>query len=261
MAINNNTVYLGYGQEKVTTTTSLGRALGTRGETPDGRVFYWSFSGEAIGAGQLTMQKAGVANHDMDQATQAAAAIGDTSIAMTTAGTDVTIDQYGDGYIYINDGPGEGHIYRIASPGTGGTAGRAHPARSGAGTLVLQLAGGETVREALTTADSLVGLMENPYKDVEIWDANDIDGPALGVAPTEIDDNTYFWNQTFGPCNVLMDNTTFVLGSGVEGSTATDGAVTLHDVSGNSDRKLLGVVQLIVAASTDYGLVDLSIRA
>lgn len=260
MAINNNTVYLAYGADKATTTTSLGRALGTRGETPDGAAYRWSFSGEAIGAGQLTMQKAGIALHDMDLAVQAARAVGAQTIALTLGSTAATIDQYGDGTVYINDGAGEGHRYRIKSAGTGGTAGQAHAAVSSAGTITVNLVGDEVVREALTTGTSLAGLSENPYKDVEIFDANDIDGPALGVAPTEIADNTYFWNQTSGLAACLMDNTTFVLGSAVGGSAVTDGAVTLHDTSANTDRIALGTVALIVAASSDYGQVQLTIK-
>ena len=53
--------------------------------TPDGRCFRWAFSGEAIGAGQLVMQKGAVANHDMDLATAAAAAVGATTITVTIA--------------------------------------------------------------------------------------------------------------------------------------------------------------------------------
>lgn len=247
------------GSEKITTTTSLGRPLGTVGRTPDGRTFRWSLAGEAIGAGQLTMQKAGIANHDMDLAVQADAAVGATSISLTLGATEATIDQYGGGYLYTNDGAGEGHLYKIAEPGSGGTAGRAHAAADASGTITVNLAGNDAVREAIGTSDTLGGLMENPYKDVEIYDANDIDGPPLGVAPGEVANDEYFWNQTNGVASCLMDNTTFVLGSAVEPSTATDGAVTLHDVSGNTDRAPIGTVTLIVGASTDYGIVDLNI--
>lgn len=262
MAINNNTVYLGYGAEKAVISTSLGRPLGTRGETPDGRVFYWSFSGEGIGAGKLTMQKAGVAGHDMDQVLQAAAAVGDTEISITLGATAVTIDQYGGGYIYVNSNEGKGHIYKIAEAGVGGTAGRAHLAETtGTGTLKVHLAGGEIVRVAMLTATSELGLMENPYKDVEIFDNSDIDGPALGVAPAEIANNRYFWNQSWGMAACLMDNTTFVLGDAVNASEVTAGAMSLKDDSEEDDRRALGTIQHIVAASADYGLVMLSIRA
>lgn len=259
MSISNNTIYLGWGQDKAVTTDQR-HPLGTRGELPDGSVFYYSKAGEAIGAGQLTMQKAGVALHDMDLALQTAAAVGDQSIAVTLGATAATIDQYGDGTIYVNDGPGEGHRYHIKTAGVGGTAGQAHAAVASAGTLTAFLNDNEQVREAMTTAASLLGLMENSYSDVEIFDANDIDGPALGVAPTEIADNEFFWNQTAGDAACLMDATTFVLGSAVEASSSVDGAVTLHDVSANTDREALGTVQLIVAASGDSGMVKLSIR-
>ena len=30
------------------------------------------------------------------------------------------VNEYKDGYLYVNDGPGEGHIYRIKVPSDGG---------------------------------------------------------------------------------------------------------------------------------------------
>ena len=66
-----------YGDEKATSTSEVfGIPLGTRMILPDGRVFYYAFSQGAIGAGQLCMMVAGVANHDGDNAIAAAAAVG-----------------------------------------------------------------------------------------------------------------------------------------------------------------------------------------
>ena len=174
-------VNIPWGAEKATTTTKREHPLGAVGMTPDGRCFRWAFAGEAIGAGQLVMQKGAVANHDMDLATAAAAAVGATTITVTLGATAATKDQYEDGAIYINDGAGEGHLYAI----------REHPAADASASLVVTLH--ETVREALTTGTSLSGLIENDYKDVEIYDADDIDGPALGEAPTEVANDEYFW--------------------------------------------------------------------
>ena len=214
--------------------------------TPDGRCFRWAFSGEAIGAGQLVMQKGAVANHDMDLATATAGSVGDTSITVTLGATAATLNQYEDGALYTNDGTGEGHLYVI----------RSNPAADSAASLVLTLH--EKIREATSTSDTLNGLIENDYKDVEIYDADDISGPALGVAPTEIANDTYFWLQTSGRAAVLIQGTC-VLGDAVEASQTTDGAVTLHDVSGNTDQAPLGTVAGILAVTTDYGYVNLQI--
>jgi len=253
--MNDITVQLSYGAEKETTTTQR-HPLGTLGVLPDGRKFRYAFSGEAIGAGQVVMQKMGVANHDMDLVVPAAIAVGAMTMTVTLGATAATVDQYADGYIYVNDGAGEGHIYRIKSAGTGGGG---HAAVSSGGAITVNLADDGGVDEALDT-NSLCGLMENPYKDCEIWDADDVDGPVLGVAPCEVANDRYFWCQTSGNAAVLIDNTTVVLGSGVGPSVATDGAATLFDTSGAADRQSIGTVALIVAVSTDYGIVKLTIE-
>ena len=234
------------GAEKATTTTKREHPLGAVGMTPDGRCFRWAFAGEAIGAGQLVMQKGAVANHDMDLATAAAAAVGATTITVTLGATAATEDQYEDGAIYINDGAGEGHLYAI----------RSHPAADASASLVVTLH--ETVREALTTGTSLSGIIENDYKDVEIYDADDIAGPALGVAPAEVANDEYFWLQTSGRAAVLIQGTV-VNGDAVEASQTTDGAVCLHDVSANTDQAPLGTCAGIIAVTTDYGYVNLQI--
>ena len=239
-------VNIPWGAEKATTTTKREHPLGAVGMTPDGRCFRWAFAGEAIGAGQLVMQKGAVANHDMDLATAAAAAVGATTITVTLGATAATEDQYEDGAIYINDGAGEGHLYAI----------RSHPAADASASLVVTLH--ETVREALTTGTSLSGLIENDYKDVEIYDADDIDGPALGVAPAEVANVEFFWLQTSGRAAVLIQGTV-VNGDAVEASQTTDGAVCLHDVSANTDQAPLGTCAGIIAVTTDYGYVNLQI--
>ena len=239
-------VNIPWGQEKETTTTRREHPLGAVGMTPDGRCFRWAFSGEAIGAGQLVMQKGAVANHDMDLATATAGSVGDTSITVTLGATAATLNQYEDGALYTNDGTGEGHLYVI----------RSNPAADASASLVLTLH--EKIREATSTSDTLNGLIENDYKDVEIYDADDIDGPALGVAPTEIADNTYFWLQTSGRAAVLIQGTV-VNGDAVEASQTTDGAVCLHDVSANTDQAPLGTCAGIIAVTTDYGYINLQI--
>jgi hypothetical protein len=51
----------------------------------------------------------------MDVAATAAQSAGDTTISIEVPTTDLTKDQYKDGYLYFNDGPAEGEIYRIKS--------------------------------------------------------------------------------------------------------------------------------------------------
>ena len=67
--------------------------LGTRGIDPNGNVFRYVSAGEALGAGVVVMQAAGIANHDMDLVT-AATAQDATSVTVTLGGTAATLDQY-----------------------------------------------------------------------------------------------------------------------------------------------------------------------
>jgi len=249
------TIFGDYGDEKQTSTAKK-HPLGTRIVLPDGRVFRYASAGEALGAGKLCMQAIGVANHDMDLAVQAAAAIGASSIAVTLGATAAAVNLYADGYIYINDGPGEGHIYRIKS----------HAAVASGATLTAVLADGETVREALTTAESLAGLMVNPYTSVELYDADDVDGPPVGVAATEIASASYGWLQTWGYAAVLSGAGVVTLGKTAVPNLAADGGVKLMALTEaapptGADQPHIGIGTLIACVDTDYGVFFLTIAA
>ena len=111
MALTYGSIWGDYGDEKVTGTTKL-HPYGTRMVLPDGRVFYYGQTDGAQTAGAICQSAVGVANHDMDLATNTASA-GDKSVTVTLGGTAATEDQYADGYLYVNDGTGEGHNYKI----------------------------------------------------------------------------------------------------------------------------------------------------
>ena len=239
-------VELTYGDEKKEDVAEiLGLVLGTRGITPDGRVFRYAKAGEALGAGKLCQDPLAIANEDMDLVTQAAAAIGDTQILVTTGGA-VAVDLYKDGYIYINDGPGEGHIYRI----------KGNTVTSGAATMTVTLEDGETVREALTTAGSLSGLKKNPYNGTLLYNTTP-DGIARGVAPIEVTNAYYFWLQTWGDAAVLIDGTV-VLGKSVVPGLNVTGSADAHVTTGD-DSGDIGRVEPPIAVTTDYGHVFLTI--
>ena len=241
------TLWGSFGQEKVTTTAKK-FTLGTRMVLPDGRAFRYASAGEAIGAGTLCMQAAGVANHDMDLVVAASVAVGATTVTATLGATLATVNQYADGYLYINDGPGEGHIYRIKS----------HAAVASAGVITLKLA--EPVAEALTVTTSLCGLMANPYTAVELWDVDDIDGPPVGVAAAEIASGSYGWLQTWGYAAVLAGAVVPVLGDPVmpADTAADDGHVEVLDIA--TVAPTVGLAALIAPVDTDYGVILLTIQ-
>ena len=103
---------------------------------------------------------------------------------------------------------------------------------------------------------SQAGIHKPVGHSVEVWDADDIDGPALGVPTHDIASGEYFWNQTAGPAAVLTAGTV-VLGNEVYSST--DGAVG-PSASDNSAECRVGTV-LAVGANTEYSLINLQIRA
>jgi len=223
MSSFSHVVALAVGGEKVTNTTKK-HPLGIVGEDVFGGRYHYAFSQAAIGAGQVVMQSVGVAANDMDLAVQAAAAVGAQSVSITTGATASVANEYADGILYVNDVDGEGHRYRILN----------HLADAGSTTMVINLYPNDKIKEALTT-----------------------DGAYLGVAPTEVADNAYFWVQDQGEAAVLADGTTMVLGKSVEPSDSVDGAATNQDTSAATDHPAIGICINIPAASGDYGMVRL----
>lgn len=235
-----------YGDEKVVSITPL-HALGLRMVLPDGRAFRYCSAGEDLPAGETTMQAAGIAADDMDLVVAVDTAVGLGVIPLTTAGA-IAEDTYAGGYLYINDADGEGHIYRIAS----------HSAAVSGSTLEVVLATGEVVAEALTNSGSLAGLMKNPYTGVEVFDRDDVDGPCLGVAATEIAASRYGWLQTWGYAAVHVEGGVAepVLGQSASQGAAVDGSLELNAAV---TTPVLGVGALIEALTGDYAMIKLMI--
>ena len=243
-----------YGMEKETS-TSKKRRLGTKLVLPDGRVFFYGYTGEAITAGKVAMVAATASGHIKDLVIAAAVsanASGIGAITVTNATTAISgseyyteargdVGDYEDGYIFVNDAAGEGQFWPIWR----------HSAATSSGTLTIDLHESDFVATALTTS-SEVGLSKNPWSAVEAWDVNDIDGPVMGIPNRDMTSGYYGWFQTQGPCAVLT-NGTFVVGNQVITGSTTDGS---GDVSAdnNSAEIVLGDV-INVAASTEYSFV------
>ena len=244
------TVHLGYGQEKIET-SSQKQKLGTRAVTPDGRVFYYAEnSGTAITTGgQIVDGIAAVGAHDGDLATAALAA-GSLPVTTTTALT-VTKDQYKDGYLFINDVAGQGEVYRVKS----------NTAVASAASCEITIDEPDGIRTAFTTSTQF-GLMYSPYKDVKIIDGNGTmtTGP-LGVTTIPVTADYFCWIQTAGPAAVLSGAATFVVGHAVGISKADeDGTADLWDASTEEDTRPIGTSMGVVSVDTEYGWVMLAIR-
>ena len=97
------TINLSYGQEKVETSDQR-QKLGTRAVLPDGRAFYYAKNSSAAisSAGQLVDGIALVGDHDMDLTATAAQAVGTDAVSIEVPTTDLTANQYKDGYLVFN---------------------------------------------------------------------------------------------------------------------------------------------------------------
>ena len=249
-----------YGMEK-STSTSKERRLGTRLVLPDGRVFYYGYTGEAITAGKVAMQKATASDHIKDLAIAAAVAAnasGIGAITVTNGGSTAIsgsayytgirgdVGDYEDGYLFVNDAAGEGQLFPIWR----------HSAAATSATLTIDLFENDFVATALTTS-SEVGLAKSIYNAAEIWDVNDIDGPVVGVPARDIASGSYGWFQTAGPAAVLTTGTVVVGKHVMTGET--DGAMVVIADDSSAEFLIGGVIN--VAAASEYSLVDLQIRS
>jgi hypothetical protein len=245
------------GDEKLYTSTQR-HPLGALGHSVDGRRYvYAQAAGTALNPGHVIAAAATVANNDLNLAVQAAAAVGDTSVSVTTGATASVIDFYAEGYLIVNDNgtptnEGEGFSYKIKRAGTGGEA---HLADAGSTTLVVNLQ--EPIREALTTANSQVGLILNPYKDVVVVPTT-VAGTPLGVAQANVTADYYCWLQTYGLSLVLTDGT-IVLGEEVMSSDNLAGAVEAANYGAAVELRAIGVSHTVIGANTEYSPIFLDV--
>ena len=251
-----NSIFLSYGQEKVETEEKK-QKLGTRAQTPDGRVFYYARNGSAAitTAGMIVDAAAAfaIAAHDMAVPANANAA-GVTAVSVEVPTTDLTKNQYADGYLILNDGPGEGEVYRIKS----------HPAHDASddNTVIITIDEPDGLRTATTTS-SLFGIFVNPYSAVKVIDGDGImETGALGVTTIPMTANYYGWIQTAGIGSVAVGAAVGVVGDGLQISQASgeDGRAELYDLSGEDDIQSIGTAIGIPSVDTDKQVCLLTIR-
>jgi hypothetical protein len=162
-------------------------------------------------AAPVQQAKAAHAEQDDDITVAAAAAIGATSVVITsTANLDTSpndeADNFKDGFLIVNDEAGEGQCYRI----------KANDAFSGTNNETITLYEGLTV--ALTTS-SEVGLIKNPYNGVIATEAV-VSGMVIGVPQMAVTASYYFWCKTGGPAAVVCQAAIALGTYAVVGTTA-----------------------------------------
>ena len=207
------------------------------------RVFRYGLNGGvALTAGKLVQTIVGTKADHQDLAPTAAVAAGEYEISVETAGTDLTLNQYAGGYLYVNDGDGEGQCLKIKS----------NPVHDHSDDPSVVI----TCHDALATAiatSSKVSLMSDPWSGLVVAPAAET-GAVMGVPVVDMALSAYGWFQTYGPAAVLTVGTV-VLGHNVVRSATVAGGVA----PATSD--ILDIVGtcMLVDVTTDYSLIKLNI--
>ena len=255
MALTYGIVWADFGAEKKETAAAE-HALGTKMVLPDGRTFYYAKnSSAAITTGGMIVDGiAAVAAHDMDVPPTAAQSVGDNTISLEVPTTDLTENQYKDGYLIFNDADGEGEVYRIVS----------HPAHDASddATVIITIED-EGIQTAITTSTE-AQLIYNPYTDVKITDGDGTmsTGP-LGVTTIPVTASYYCWIQTSGIASVAIGAQVGVLGDGLSVSqeSGESGLAERADYSDESDLRIIGTAMSVASVNTDKQVCMLDIRS
>jgi hypothetical protein len=254
MALAYGTIWADFGAEKKETAAAE-HALGTKMVLSDGRTFYYAKnSSAAITTGGMIVDGiVAVAAHDMDVPPTAAQSVGDNTVSLEVPTTDLTKNQYTDGYLIFNDGGGEGEIYRIVS----------HPAHDASddNTVIITIED-EGLQTAITTSTE-AQLIYSPYTGVKIIDGDGTmsTGP-LGVTTIPVTASYYCWLQTSGIASVAIGAQVGVLGDGLSVSqeSGESGMAERADVSDESDLILIGTAMSVASVSGDKQVCMLNIR-
>ena len=248
-------IYGDFGIEKTESATAE-HALGTKLILPDARTFYYAQnSSAAISTGGMIVDgKAAIAAHDMDVPPTATQAVGTTQVSLEVPTTDLTANQYKDGYLIFNDADGEGEVYRIVSH-------PAHDASDDATVLITIEDSG--LRTAITTSTE-AQLIANPYTDVKIIDGDGTmtTGP-LGVTTIPVTASYYCWIQTSGIASVAIGAQVGIVGDGLSVSqeSGESGQAERADYSDESDLRIIGTAIAIPSVSGDKQAALLDIRS
>jgi hypothetical protein len=166
--------------------------LGTRGCTPDGRVYRYVLNGAVDTIAGKIYQSPAVPTVGHQQLTMNTTSNLTNAQSITvTCISSVGANFYSDGYAMIASSAGQGFLYTIQQ----------HPAVTAGGTGVFTFYPDDLIQTALTVT-SIVTLVPNKYKGIVIVPATTATGIIVGVAPYVITLAQYGWVQTWGQCAV-----------------------------------------------------------
>tara|TARA_R100000458_G_C8248405_1_gene225822 strand:+ start:173 stop:1084 length:912 start_codon:yes stop_codon:yes gene_type:complete len=218
--------------------------LGTKLVYNDRTFVYGGVGGTAITAGKLVQHVTEVAHHTNMTATAAVDA-GETAISVETNGTDLTANQYAEGYLFVNDANGEGQCLRVKS----------HPAHDHSSDPSVVITCYDDLATALTTSSELT-LMPNAYDNLVVAPTTHT-GACVGATTIDMTADYYGWFQTKGPAALLTDGTLVLTAPAVR-SDGTAGAVEVLDSDADAESQVIGQV-MCVSADTEYSLIWMNI--
>jgi len=229
-------------------TTSITDPLGN--DIPLGSVLYYGdrvfryglAGGVALTAGKLVQTYVATAADHQDLAPTAGVAAGEYEISVETAGTDLTLNQYTGGYLYVNDVTGEGQCLKIQS----------NPVHDHSDDPSVVITCYDALATAITTS-SKVSLIQDPWSAVLVAPAAET-GAVIGCPIVDMAASAYGWFQTYGPAAVLTVGTLVLGHNAVRSATVAGGvAPATSDIL-----DIVGTVML-VDVTTDYSLIKLNI--
>jgi len=200
---------------------------------------YGRLAAVAVTAGKCVTHAASIAHH-FDLTPTAGVAAGETAISVETAGTDITLNQYANGYLYVNDAAGEGQMLRIKS----------NPAHDHSADPSIVITCYDDLATAITTS-SRITLIPDP-RSAQIVQAATTTGATLGVTVVDMAASAYGWFSVSGPATVLTSGTLVVGNHAVPLGAAGAVGPAAGDVI-----QVIGVV-MIKNVTTDYSLINLT---
>jgi hypothetical protein len=199
---------------------------------------YCKMGSGAVTAGKCVTHAASIAHH-FDLTPTAGVAAGETAISVETAGTDITLNQYAGGYLYVNDAAGEGQMLRI----------RSNPAHDHSADASIVITTYDDLATAITTS-SRITLIADPLSAL-IVQAATTTGATMGVTVVDMAASHFGWMAVSGPQAVLTSGTLVVGNHAVPLGAAGAVGPAAGDVI-----QVIGTV-MIVNVTTDYSLINL----
>lgn len=142
-----------------------------------------------------------------------AAAVGD-KVIYVTAGAACADGEYEQGNVIVYDDAGVGYAYKI----------KRHETMAASGTMTVELE--DPIQIALKTS-SVVTLRRNPYM-ATIVAATTITGPVVGVCPTVVTANYYYWLLVRADLASVLIQGTPAVGNALSPSSSVAGAAAIN---------------------------------